>query len=247
MQPHQVNCVSDQPVCCFLRLSAQSCSLFKNLCKMFFFGQKLRCLLTHAVITHVAFLLGFRHLRLCLSQVLHHFIINGDRRNIRFREIAVILCIFFGTHGIGLAAVIVPPSGFLHDGFSEFQCVDLPLCFKGDGTLDGLKGVDVFHLCTGAKSFRASLSDGKIDVSTHRAFFHLTVGHAQIFESGFQLYQISNDLFTATKIRFRDNFQKRHAATVVVWVGHISERRMHQLACVFFHMDLVNANVLFFA
>ena len=163
-----------------------------------------------------------------------------NRRKVRIREITVILCILFGTHCVRRFFIVIPSSGFLGNTSAHLQKLDLTFSFALNGMCNGLKRVQVLHLCSGSKCVTSSHSHRKVDVRTHGALLKLTVGNSQILHGAAKLLQISDDLICTSHIRLRNNLDQRHAASVVIYQGAVLPLIMDQLTGILLHMHLVN-------
>ena len=78
-------------------------------------------------------------LRLAFLNLGNPLVGDYKRYEIRLREIAVILCIFLGTHCMRRFFVIIPTTGFLHNASSHLKKFDLTLTLAFDGMGDRLK------------------------------------------------------------------------------------------------------------
>ena len=105
-------------------------------------------------------------------------------RQVRIREVAVVVGFFLRTHGPGLIPVGIVQSGFLDDRAAVFQDVDLPFDLVPDGLFHETERVDVFQFCPGAQFRCAQGADGDIGVATERSFLHVPVGYAEIADQG---------------------------------------------------------------
>ena len=182
--------------------------------------------------------------RLIIPDFLDPLITDHHRGQVWIREITVILGIFLGTHGIGIFFVIIPPSRLLDHFAAVLQNLDLafPLILNDPG--DRLKGIEVFHLRAGPVFTGAHLPDRQVHIRAHGSLIQLAVGSAQILDRGTQLFQIGDDLFGTAHIRLRYDLDQRYSRTVIVYKRTVLPLVMHQFPGVFFHMDLVDADLL---
>ena len=65
---------------------------------------------------------------------------------------------------MGRLFVIVPSSCLLYNGSSFFQKLDLTFSLSFDCSRNGLKGVQVLHLCSCSEGLTSHLTDGKVDI-----------------------------------------------------------------------------------
>ena len=87
-----------------------------------------------------------RQLRLAGPQRLDVGLAQLQGRKIRLGEVAVVLGVLLGAHGIGGVLVLVPAPGLLHHPAARLQPFDLPPGLIVDGPADGLEGAEVFQL-----------------------------------------------------------------------------------------------------
>ena len=188
--------------------------------------------------------LFFRQFRKLCLQALQ--IVLGDLhgRNVRLREIPVVLCVLLGAHGKSGILVLIPPAGLLDDAFSLFHTLDLPPGLICDGPDNGLKGVEVLHLRAGAQLLRARGADGEVYIAAERALLHLAVGNPQILEGGAQLFQIGDDLLPRAEVGLGDDLNEGDAAAVVVCPRLVDPGVVDQLARVLLHVQLMDADGL---
>ena len=166
------------------------------------------------------------------------------RRQIRVREVAVILRILFRTHRVGILFVVVPAAGLLDNGFSFLDQLDLSCTLSLDRSSDSLKGVQVLHLGTCSEFLTSDLTDRKVDIGTHRALLQFAVGCAEILNHHTQFFQISDNLFRRAHIRLGYNLDQRNAASVVIDERAILPLIVDQLSGILLHVDLMNADFL---
>ena len=117
---------------------------------------------------------------------------------------------------MGTLLIVIPAAGLLDDLLALLQQLDLALALALDGAANGLEGVQVLHLGTGAEFLGAHLTDGQVHIRTHGALLELAVGRAQVLDDETQLIQIGNDFFGASHIRLGHDLDQRHAASVII-------------------------------
>ena len=80
---------------------------------------------------------------------------------------------------------------------------------------------------------------------------HFAVANIGVFEDCFQVFHVSTSFFSATHVRFGNDFDKSYACAVVVNCGEVRSAdgctAVNQFTSVLFHMDTGNANAFFFA
>ena len=171
-KPHGV---LSHPVCSLLWLRTDFCRLFKQICHISGLCQNPGIVFRKRKLPDKPFFLFFPQFRLLLSKPSDPCIVNHDRRQIRIREIPVIFSVLFGTHREGTFLIVIPPPCLLNHFFSFFQKFNLPHGLPFNCSRNGLKGVQVLHLCPGAVAFCPCFPDGQVDIRTHGAFFQPAV------------------------------------------------------------------------
>ncbi len=177
------------------------------------------------------------------ANFLQPFVADVDGGQIRLREIAIIVGVLLAAHRVAHAALVVPAAGFLQNLAAVLQQLNLPenLIFNGPG--NGLKGIHIFSFGARAQLRIAHAAHGKVHVRPHRALLHFAIGNIQIFQGGFQLFQISQHIIGAGHIRLANDFQQGHAATVKINQRATALGLVVQLASVLLHMDFVNTHL----
>ena len=239
--------LAHHPVGHVLGGAAQPNGLLKEVGQRLLAGQHTGIVLRQAELGHIARLLLRGHLgQFCPGGVQ---VLLGDLhgRDVRLREVAVILGVLLGAHGVGGVLVLVPAAGLLDHPLAVLDQLDLAAGLIGDGPGNGLEGVDVLHLGAGAQLRAPGGADREVHVAAEGALLHLAVGHAQILQRGLQLLQIGDDLLGGAEVRLSDDLDQRHAAAVVVRPGLVDPRVVHQLAGILLHVHLVDADDLFLA
>ena len=150
---------------------------------------------------------------------------------------------FLGAHEVGFAVIVIPAAGFLTEHMSGIQFFGLPDHFVFHGPVGGTETVQVFDFDLGAEFLLAHGAQGDIHVAAHLALFHIAIADAAVTHDFFQAGQISIGFISTPHIRFADDFQQRHARTVIVCTGKLAE--MGQFGRVFFQMDASDADGLF--
>ena len=199
---HQTHGLTHQPVGCLLGIAAETCGLLEDICQMFGLGQNIGIIGRQFIFFLISCSLFFLKFRLPALNLFHPSGGNTDWLKIRIREVAVIFRIFFGTHGMGRFLVVIPAAGLLNHFTAFFQKLDLTFSLPVNGMCDCFKRVQVFHLSSSSEFCASHLSHGKVDIGTHRTFLQLTVRYTQILANHAQLFQIGNDFFRCSHIRF---------------------------------------------
>ena len=141
--------------------------------------------------------------------------------------------------------VIVPSSCLLYNSSSFFQKLDLTFSLSFDRSRNGLKGVQVLHLCSCSEGLTSHLTDGKVDIGTHGALLELTVRNSKILHGAAELFQICDNLLGASHIRLGYNLDQRYPASVVINQGAVLPLIMDQLTGILLHMHLMDTYGLF--
>ena len=241
----QAEQVAHDPVGHFLGLFAPIRRRFKEVRHGLVGGNHAAVVFREAQLFYVAPLLFVRKLRQLFCHPFDPFVADFHRRQIRLGEIPVILGIFLRAHGEGLALLIVPPPGLLNDAASRFQNGNLPLGLIVNGTGHRFERIHILHLGAHAEFLLSHRAHRNVHVRPQRTLLHLAVGHTDVLQRGFELFQIRGHLLGRTEVRFGHDFQKRHAAAVVVGQGCVLIRLVHQLARVLLHVDFLDADGLY--
>ena len=78
---------------------------------------------------------------------------DDERRKVGLGEVAVVVGLFFGAHGVRAALGAVPEARLLHDAAAVFDDADLALDLVLDRGADVAEAVDVFDFGLGAELF----------------------------------------------------------------------------------------------
>ena len=170
---------------------------------------------------------------------------DDERGEVGLGEVAVVVGLLFGAHGVGAAFGGVPEAGLLHDAATVFDDADLALDLVLDGGADVAEAVDVFDLGFGAEFVRALEHDADVGVAAEGAFFHVAVGDAGVEEDLFELGEVLEDFVGGAEVGLGDDLDERRAAAVEVDVGAgggVGEAVVEALAGVFFHVEAGDAD-----
>ena len=77
---------------------------------------------------------------------------DDQRRQIRLGEVAVVVGLLLGAHGIGAALVRVPQPALLDDAPAGLDDFDLALDLVFQGGADEAEAVDVLHFGLGSEA-----------------------------------------------------------------------------------------------
>src|SRR5262249_11976372 len=139
-----------------------------------------------------------------------------ERRQVGFREVAVIGRVLFRTHRVGLAFLLVPQPRFLRDLSAGLQNRDLAVDLVFNGLLQEPQGVDVFDLRPDAELRLASATHRDVRVAAQIAFFHVAVAYVYVLQRAAQAVDVIISLPARTEIRLADDFEQRRARAVEV-------------------------------
>jgi hypothetical protein len=148
--------------------------------------------------------------------LLHIIISQDDGNQVRLGEIAVVVGLFLGAHGLGLVLGHVPEAGLLDHPFTFLNDGDLTLDLILDGLFGETEAVHVLDLGLGAELLGALRADRDVRVAPQGAFLHVAVRNADVEQDVPEGGQISMGLVRAADIRLGDDLDQGNAAAVVV-------------------------------
>ena len=171
---------------------------------------------------------------------------GGEMRSgLTERESAIVELVAEGLDNKEIAARLYLSEGTVRNHISAIlQKLDLTVHLPFNGPGNSLERVHILHLCSCAQFVTACLTDGQVDICTQGTFLHLAVRNTQILQNHPQLFQVSNHFVRAAHIRFTDNFDQWHTASVIINNGAVFPLIMNQFSCILFHVDLMNADAL---
>ena len=105
-------------------------------------------------------------------------------------------------------------------------------------------GVHVLHLGANAKLIGSLGTDGEVHVAAHGAKLHAALRHLRETQQRTQALKVCNNLVGAGEVRLADDLDQRHARTVEVDQRGVGQRVVNELAGIFLHVDLLDADVL---
>ncbi|EKD30198.1 MAG: hypothetical protein ACD_78C00122G0001, partial [uncultured bacterium (gcode 4)] len=141
---------------------------------------------------------------------------DDERRKVGFREISVVHRVFLGSLGGTHPFFIVPSAGFLGDSSSRFDYFDLTFEFIINSATDGREGIDILEFDTIIENSFTRFSDGYIHVASELPFLHVSIGCSAPSHKFLEFFEIPDNVFFGTEIRFGDNLHKRASGTVVI-------------------------------
>src|SRR5216684_9362744 len=103
-----------------------------------------------------------------------------DGKKVGLGKIAVVVSLFFRTHGDSVAFGLIPEACLLGDAAAGFEDADVALDFVFESFLEVAEGVEIFYFDLGAELFRTAGADAYVGVAAERAFFHVAIADAGI-------------------------------------------------------------------
>jgi hypothetical protein len=161
---------------------------------------------------------------------------NHQRRQVRVREVAVILRVFLAAHFARFLAVRIVQAGRLDDLAAVFDQLDLAAHFDVHGFFDEAEGVQVLDLAAGAEFLLADRTHRDVDVAAEGAFLHVAVADAQPHHQRVQGLGVGHRFGGAAHFRFGDDFEQRRAGAVQVDAAHARIVFVQRFAGVFFQV-----------
>ena len=165
---------------------------------------------------------------------------KDHRRQVGFREIAVIARRLFSAHDDGLPGALVKAQSLLQHRAARVQNFRLPGVFGPNGPFHALEGVQILHFRAGAHGL-ARTAKAQVHIAAEAALVHAAVADPGGGQDGPQLFQIGAGFLRRAKVRLGHDLDQGHAATVQVdsrYAGPV----VQQLARVFLHVDAGNAD-----
>ena len=90
------------------------------------------------------------------------------------------MCLFFGSHAVGLAFLRVVEAGFLRDSAATFDNFDLPLDLVFQRFADKAKRINVLDFRFRAEFFLPARPHAHVSIAAKRTFFHIAVADAGV-------------------------------------------------------------------
>ena len=168
--------------------------------------------------------------------------VGCQRYQVRFGEVAVVVGLLFGAHGVGPPGRLVPVPGLLVHGAAGLEKGDLARRLVLDRPSQRTERIQVLDLATGAERLGAGRADRDVGVHPHRTFLHAAVGGTRRHEDPPQLAGVRPRLGDRPDVGLADDFDQRDARPVVVHqrvqgrVDAATRPDMRQLARVLLHV-----------
>ena len=202
-------------------------------------GEHLRGVRAEGHVAHEALALGARQLGQRRARVRHERVVQHERRQVRVREVAVVLCLFLAAEAEGRTLVLVPAARLLDDAAAAVEHRRLPRDLVGDGLLDEAKRVDVLQLDARAELRLPGGADAHVGVAAEAPLLEVAVVHADEDEHVAQDAQVLGRLGRAAQVGLAHDLDERRARPVEVHDGHVGV--VHALARVLFHVHARDA------
>ena len=141
---------------------------------------------------------------------------GGDGKEIRAREVAVVVGVLLGAHELGFAEVVVPAAGGLDLGDAHAEFLGLAGDLEMDRAADGGEGVEVFQLHLRAEGVGFLFAEGDVHVAAEVALFHVGVGGSAFEEDELERAEVGDGLLGGLEIRLADDLHERGAGAVEI-------------------------------
>ena len=174
-------------------------------------------------------------------------LIDDEREQVRLGEVAVVVRLFLGAHGVGAALAGVVEPRLLLDGAAGVEDFGLALDLVFEGLFDKAEGVDVLDLDLGAERLLAAGTDGDVGIAAQRSLFHVAVADAGVEDDLLEAGEVLVGLLRSADVGLGDDFGQRRAGAVEVHVGFgvgVGEALMHGFAGVFLQVQAGDADAL---
>ncbi len=172
---------------------------------------------------------------------------DNERRQVGLGEVAIVVRLLLGAHGISAAFSRVPEAAFLHHAAAGFDDLDLALNFIFQSRADEAEAVDILDFGFGSEFVRALQSDADVGVAAQRSLLHVAVGDAGVEENFFQAREVFEGFVGGADVGLGDNLNQRSSAAVEVEIGAgsgVGKPVVEALAGVFFHVQPGDADAL---
>ena len=186
--------------------------------------QRVRILLADLVLRDHALAPRLRQLRQRRQDLLpamhprHH-----QRRQIRLREIAVVVRLFLRPHRVGPALLRIPQPRLLHHAAAALR--SRSICRSISYSSAARIKRKLFTFFTSAlvpNSFAPLQPHAHIRIAAQRALFHVAVGHAGVEQNLLQPRQVLKRFVGSANIRLAHNLHQRRAAAVQIEIASAS-------------------------
>ena len=171
---------------------------------------------------------------------------NVERRQVRLREVAVVVGILLAALGYGDLARFDPAAGFLDDLAAVFEDAALALNLVLQGLEDGAEAIHVLDFGARSEGLAAHGPDADVGVAAEVAILHIGGGHAEELDERVQGGEILAGFLGRAQVGFADDFHEGDAGAVDVHQGvaiaAVAIGEMLHLGYVFFEMDALDAD-----
>ena len=204
--------------------------------------QHARALGIQAVLPDEPLPLGIRKFRKPFGDLLHPFPAHVQRRQVRFREIAIVVCLLLAPLNHGAVPGCIPPHRHLDDPAAAFERFYLSLDLVLQRLTDRPKRIQVLDFDFGSELLAADRAHGDVRLTSHCAFFHVGGADAKVPEQSPEFQQVSVGFLGGTHVRLRHDLQEWDAGAVVVHQARACH--VHQLAGIFLQVSPLDADRL---
>ena len=142
--------------------------------------------------------------------------VEVQRRQVRLREVAVVVGRLLDPHPVRLAAVVVPAARLLDERLARVERGRLPLDLVRDRALDRAERVHVLDLDARAERLRAARPQRDVRLDAHLAALHGRVRRADRQQQQPQLLGVAAGLLGRADDGLGDDLHQRHAGAVEV-------------------------------
>ncbi len=150
-----------------------------------------------------------------------------EGRQIRLREVAVVVRRLLDPHAVGLAALLGPAPRLLDERLAGTEDGRLPFDLELDRPFHRPERVHVLDLDPGPERFRAARPEGHVGLDPHLAPFHVGVGGTDRAEQQLELLGVAPRLLGGPDLRFGDDLHERGARPVEVDEADLAPVRIH--------------------
>ena len=157
-----------------------------------------------------------RQLGQARAQVVEPRGVDPQRRQVRLREVAVVVRVLLGPHDVGRLLAVVPAAGVLGEGLAPVERDRLALDLVGDRPLHGPERVHVLDLDPRPEGLGAARAERDVRLDPHLAALHVGIRHADRAQEQLQLLGVATRLLGGPDIRLGDDLHERRAGPVEV-------------------------------
>jgi hypothetical protein len=139
-----------------------------------------------------------------------------QRRQVRLREVAVVVGCLLDPHAIRLATLLRPAAGLLDQWLAGIEGDGLSLDLEVDGALDRAERVHVLDLDPGPERLGPARAQRHVRLDPHLAALHVRVGRADGPQQQLQLLGVATGLLGRSDLGLGDDLHERRPGAVEV-------------------------------